>query len=347
MCYKQICWTCTHACNRIECVWVETLDKEVATKKQGCMFNDKGYMIKCNNYEKEQLDRFIPIKLKALALGISTKKYFRYLQEIKEFKLNISPEELHKLNLQLKDEKQQTRERKQQAKQELKQWQEDRALQKEIDKLEAKQLKMTYKRYLELKATAIQQGISVKQYLDKNKQEKKGRKPNLAEEYGISIAYFYQLKSLARRLNKEVKEVLEERKRKQEEREQREQQTKTKKEKQKRETAQDIANKLGVTQQYIYAVRMEIKRNALNISVEEFIKQKRESVKLQRSQILKDYHARTKTHPTQREKAEKLGIKLQSYKDICKIIKRKGLQISPEEYYKQKQEKKKNKNLTK
>ena len=349
--YRQKCWTCTHSCSMYECIWVETLNKEKAIKKQGCVFDNEGFIISCNKYKKEQQQNYTK-KLKALALGINYKKYLNLEKEIIKFGLKTTPEELYKMQTELKEEKQekeQAKERKKQEKQEFEKWREDKALQKEIDKAMAKEFKITYKRFLEMKENAKEQNITIEQYIAKFKHTKSElQEKENANKIGISISYYYHLKRMIKGTNKSVEEYLQEREQcKQLKAKQIKESKERSNEEKKQNSIQSKAFALGITTMYYYSLQREIRKLGLNISVEKYIKQKRECTKFKRIEILKQARAKKTSEPTQKEKAEKLGVNLYKYKDLVKEIKRKGLNISPEELYKQKQEKKKNKVLTK
>ncbi len=336
--YRQKCWTCTHSCNKYDCVWVETLNKEEAQKKQGCVFDEEGFITSCDKFEKENY-QIMSIKLKALALGVSYRKYKQLQNEIERFGLNITPEELHKTNMELLEEKAEHKERKKQAKQDFKQWQEDKQLQKEIDRATAQELHITYKRYLDIKEKANEQNISVEQYLQKEKEEKTSDKSK-AEKLQLSATYYCHLKKILKGTNKSVEQYLKERElQKQDKKEQDLQELEQKKLEKRKNSAIYKASELGISLVYYYNLTKEIKKQGLNITIEEYLKLKRERARQTRSERLRSL--RRTGEPTQQDKAEKLGIKLQAYKDLVKEINRKKLNITPEELYKQKQNKKK------
>lgn len=327
------------------CVWVETLNKEIAEKKQGCVFDAEGYITSCNKYEKEPQEN-LTIKLKALALGVSYRKYQRLQNEISKYNLQMTPEELHKLNLELLEEKRDIKASKEKSKQEFEKWQEDKALQKEIDKAQAKEYRVTYKRFLEMKEVAKERNLTIEEYIKHLRYETK-RTPDTqkAEALKISATYYCTLKRMLKGTNKSVEQYLQER---EQQKQQKEIDKAQAKENRIKQSAYTKAITLGISRQYYYALQSEINRKGLKISVEEYVKQKRENAKMIRHNNLTKHRGhRRKNEPTQREKAEKLGIKLQAYKDLVKHINHKGLKISPEELYKQRQEKKHNQLLTK
>lgn len=346
--YRQKCWTCTHSCNMFECIWVETLNKEKAIKMQGCIFDSENFIISCNKYEKEQLQNQTK-KLKALALGVSYKKYLKLQKEIDKFNLNITPEQLYKMEIELKAEKQAKEKAKEKEKQDFEKWREDKELQKEIDKATAKEYKITYKHLLEIKELAKKRNLTIEQYIEQMKSGKV-KTPNAenAEKLKISVTYYCHLKRLLQGTNKSVEEYLQEREQqKQEKKKLVLQELEKKREERYKNSAFEQAVECGVSLVYYYKLKNEIKKQGLNISVVEYLTLKRERAKVQRRNNLQQARKRKNGEPTQQEKAEKIGITRQQYKDIVKYIKLKGLNISPEEYYKKRQEKKKNKKLTK
>lgn len=345
--YRQKCWTCTHSCSMFECVWVETLNKDKATKKQGCVFDSEGFIVSCNKYEKEQQQNQT-MKLKALALGVSYKKYLDLQKEITKFGLNITPEQLYKMQMELKEErqaKQQAKERKKQEKQEFEKWREDKALQKEIDKAMAKEYKITYKRLLEMKEIAKERNLTIEQYIE-HLRCGKAKTPDAekAQKLQISATYYCHLKRMLKGTNKSVEEYLQEREQQKQDKKQRAlQEIERKREEKQKNSAYSQAFELGISTTYYSMLKSEIKKQGLNISIAEYLKLKRERARIQRKNNLQQARKRKTSEQTQREKAEKLGITRQQYKDIVKYIKRKGLNISPEEYYKQRQDKKQHK----
>lgn len=98
----QICWTCKNATNRVNCVWVETLDKEQAKQKQGCIFKGK-YLVQCNCYNKdEDTFKYLYLRDKAQLLGITLRTYQRTKAKIKKLNLGISVEEYYKIKREKK-----------------------------------------------------------------------------------------------------------------------------------------------------------------------------------------------------------------------------------------------------
>lgn len=85
--YKQLCWTCEHACNIHECVWVRTLKKHY----KGTKLDADGYIIECPKYKHDGM--LYTIEDKAKALGITKRRYQIIALHVKRLKHPCSIEE--------------------------------------------------------------------------------------------------------------------------------------------------------------------------------------------------------------------------------------------------------------
>lgn len=88
--YKQLCWSCEHACNKHECVWVRTLKKHY----KGTKLDADGYIIECPKYKHDGM--LYTIEDKAKALGITKRRYQVLVQYIKRLKHPCTIEEFLK-----------------------------------------------------------------------------------------------------------------------------------------------------------------------------------------------------------------------------------------------------------
>ena len=67
--WKQLCWTCEHACNKHSCVWVRTLKK----RYKGTKLDNDGYIIECPKYKHD--GQIYNVRDKCKSLGITYDRY--------------------------------------------------------------------------------------------------------------------------------------------------------------------------------------------------------------------------------------------------------------------------------
>ncbi|MBQ8468245.1 MAG: hypothetical protein IJ542_00630 [Clostridia bacterium] len=375
--YKQLCWNCAKACDKENCVWVKTLDKTLATI-MGCEFDKDEYIIACKRYEKETKPAFEK-KIKAKILGVSYATYQKLEKEIKQKKLDTTPEELwhkkeeqrernkairesgmsyetwHRLETYIRKNNLTT------TPEELyKQRKEERKRLQEQEKSTKKKLTAKYKAHLaginlqyyyKLQKEIKQQKLDMTpEQLFELKNHKKKNEPTdkeKAEMLGIEYQYFVSLKRKIREenLNMSIEELLAERQAKKERAKARAHQTKEPKPK--KTTLQDKAKLLGVKYSYYIYLQNKIKQKKLDITPEELYRQK-QAQKQERKKVASEKKQAKERKPkierkpreSNIEKAKLLGVTPAYYKDLKKRIRENKLDITPEELYRQVQERK-------
>lgn len=82
--YKQLCWRCKKSCDMFACVWVRTLKR----RPKGCEINEKGYIVSCPKFEKDNL---IYRRYEKNKVYILTKSKYRWVKmKIKKQNLDLS-----------------------------------------------------------------------------------------------------------------------------------------------------------------------------------------------------------------------------------------------------------------
>lgn len=256
--YKQLCWTCQNACSSCDCIWVETLDISKCSSLK-LKFDNEGYISSCKNYKKEK-PYYSSMKLKAKMLGVSYDYYIKLVKEIKKYNLDISPEDLHSL--------------KQEQKQDF-----------ENEKDEALRLGISLKRFYDIRRYITKNclNMSVAEYLTKQQENKKqvqkekeiknektlkrklkkGAITQNARLLGVSTTAYYNLlyEIETKKLNITPEEL--------------HRQKQVRKQERLTNTKQARAKALGISYDQFYRYEKEIKNLSLNITVEQFLENKK------------------------------------------------------------------------
>ncbi len=349
MIYKQLCWTCSKACNQTQCVWVETLNKKLA-EKEGVVFDSQGYITNCNNYSKDKKPLLITQKQKAKNLGVSINTYCKLVKQIKVNNLNTTPEQLYENRRNTIDKlKKREQKRKEHIKQQKLNLSKERCFRNQA-KRNAPQLRITQTKYIKLcnEIDAKKLHITpeelyqqkIKEQINNSLQitEEKQQKSKIVKAQKLNISYF-SYRNLCNYINENGLDITPEElfiqiqdKQKMQELERLKLEERRNLKYEMQVTNSDRAKVLGISYKTYMNILRKIKTNNLNTTPEELYISGKYKQKINRGNL--------------NEIAKKLGISYQKCYILNNEIQANGLSLTIEELLEQKKQIQKKKGLT-